>query len=184
MVPLELTVVVIWLYENVVAKLKTTKGWSKEIKCNIDVMQRCPLSHTLFGIYIDELKEWLEATGCNGPKLASMVITLLLYVDDIFLLTKIHHDLDKQHKILHDHCSRMGMTINTDKTKVMIVKSKKINHDNFIYDNNYLDKFSSYKYLGIDINHQLNWNCNIEKKIIWGWKTYYELENNCKSIDL
>jgi len=50
----------------------------------------------------------------------------------------------------------MGMIINTDKTKVMIIKSKKINYDNFIYDNNYLEKVSSYKYSRIDIYRQLN----------------------------
>lgn len=77
----------------------------------------------------------------------------------------------------------MGMTINTAKTKVMI-KSKKINHDNFIYDNNHLEKVSLYKYLGIDIHHQLKWNYNIKKRIIVGWKAYYELENNCKLADL
>jgi hypothetical protein len=45
-------------------------------------------------------------------------------------------------------------------------------------------KWSSYKYLGIDIHHKLNWNYSIEKRIIGGWKAYYGLENNCKSVDL
>jgi hypothetical protein len=38
---------------------KNTKGWSKEINYNIRVKQGCPLSHTLFGIYIDKLEECL-----------------------------------------------------------------------------------------------------------------------------
>ena len=95
MVPRELRVVVIRLYANVVSKIKTTKGRSKEIKCNIGVKQGCPLSPTLFGIYIDKLEAYLEATGCVGPKLVGMVITLLVYVDDIVLLAKSYEDLDK-----------------------------------------------------------------------------------------
>jgi len=90
-----LRVVVIRLYANVVSKIKTTKGRSKEIKCNIGVKQGCPLSPTLFGIYIDKLEAYLEATGCVGPKLVGMVITLLVYVDDIVLLAKSYEDLDK-----------------------------------------------------------------------------------------
>jgi hypothetical protein len=43
---------------------------------------------------------------------------------------------------------------------------------------------TSYKYLGIDIPHKLNWNYSIEKRIIGGWKVYYGLENNCKSAYL
>ena len=49
----------------------------------------------------------------------------------------------------------MGMTVSTDKTKVMIIKSKKDTYVNFVYDNNKLEEVSSYKYLGIDIHHKL-----------------------------
>ena len=76
------------------------------------------------------------------------------------------------------------MTINTDKTKVMIIKSNKIPYDTFLYDNNNLEEVTSKKYLGIDINQKLNWNYIIEKMIIGGWKSYYGLENNFKSINL
>jgi len=65
-------------------------------------------------------------------------------------------DLDKQLRLLKDFFSTMGMTINTDKTKVMIIKSKKDTSANFVYDNRNLEEVSSYKYLGIDIHHKLN----------------------------
>jgi hypothetical protein len=113
-----------------------------------------------------------------------IVINLLLYADDIILMARSPHDLENQLRILKDFCSNMGMTLNTDKTKVMIIKSNKIPYDTFAYDNNNLEEVTSYKYLGIDIHHKLNWNYNIEKRIIGGWKAYYGLENNCKSTDL
>ena len=76
------------------------------------------------------------------------------------------------------------MIVNTDKTNIVIIKSSKLHYDTFVYDNNNLEEVTSYKYLGIDIHHKLNWNYNIEKMIIGGWKAYYGLENNCKSTDL
>ena len=78
----------------------------------------------------------------------------------------------------------MGMTVNTDKTKVMIIKSKKDTYTNFFYDNSNLEEVSSYKYLGIDIHHKLNWNYSIEKRINGGRKAYFGLENNCKAANL
>ena len=54
----------------------------------------------------------------------------------------------------------------------------------FVYDNSNLEEVTSYKYLGIDIHHKLNWNCSIEKRINGGWKAYFGLENNCKSANL
>ena len=57
----------------------------------------------------------------------------------------------------------MGMIVNTHKKKIMIIKSKKETYANFIYDNRNIEEVTSYKYLGIDINHNLNWNYSIEK---------------------
>ena len=48
----------------------------------------------------------------------------------------------------------MGMTVNTNKKKIMIIKSKKDTSANFVYDNRNLEEVTSYKYLGIDIPSQ------------------------------
>ena len=94
-VPFELRAATIRLYENVIAKLKRNEGWSKYIKCNIRAKQGFPLSPTLFVIYIDKLEGCLEEAGCAGTILAGIVIILLLYADDIFLLARCPSDLDK-----------------------------------------------------------------------------------------
>ena len=92
--------------------------------------------------------------------------------------------MDKKLRLLKDFCSTMGMNFNTDKTKVMIIKSKKETYANFVYENRNLEEVSSYKYLEIDIHHKLNWNYNIEKRINGRWKAYFGLENNCKEAIL
>jgi hypothetical protein len=165
-VPLELRATAIRIYENVIAKFKNIEGWSKENNCNVGVKQGCPLSPTLFGIYIDKLEECLEKAGCVGPTLIGIVINLLIYADDIILMERSPHDLENQLRILKDFFSNMGMTVNTDKNKVMIIKSNKIPYDTLVYENNNLEEVTSYKYLGIDIHHKLNWNYSIEKRII------------------
>ena len=63
-VPFELRAAAIRLYENVIAKFKSNEGWSKDIECNIRVKQGCPLSPTLFGIYIDKLEGCLDEASC------------------------------------------------------------------------------------------------------------------------
>jgi hypothetical protein len=78
------------------------------------------------------------------------------------------HDLENQLRILKDFFSDMGVTVYTEKTKVMIIKSNKTPHDTFVYDNNNLEEVTSYKYLGIDIHHKINWNYSIEIIIIGG----------------
>jgi hypothetical protein len=97
------------------------------------------LSPTLFGIYIDKLEECLEKAGCVGTTLTGIVINLLIYVDDIVLMGRSPRDLENQIRILKEFFSNMGMTVNIDKTKVMIINSNKIPSDTFVYDNNKLE---------------------------------------------
>jgi hypothetical protein len=114
------------------------------------------LSPTIFGIYIDELEDCLEEAGHVSPTLTGIVIVLLIYVDDIFLMARSPYDLDNQLRILKDLYSSTSMIAHTNKMKVMISKSKKITYDTFIYDNKNLEEVPSYKYCNIDIHHKLN----------------------------
>jgi hypothetical protein len=41
-VPSKLRAVAVRLYENIIAKFRSTKGWLEEINCNIGVKQGCP----------------------------------------------------------------------------------------------------------------------------------------------
>ena len=52
-------------------------------------------------------------------------------------------DLNKQLRLLKYFFSNMGMTVNTNKTKIMIIKSKKGTYANFIYDNINLETVNS-----------------------------------------
>jgi hypothetical protein len=59
-VPMHLRAIVHRLYEEVKVKIRTSTGTSKSFRSDIGVKQGCPLSPTLFGLYIDKLEEWLN----------------------------------------------------------------------------------------------------------------------------
>ena len=48
------------------------------------------------------------------------------------------------------------MSTNIDETKVMFIKSKKINNPNFLYDNNNLEEVNLDKYIGVLLHHKIN----------------------------
>ena len=111
--------------KNVIVKFKNNESWTTNINHIVVFKQGCLVSSTLFGIYIDKLEKCLEEVGCIGTVLARIVIILLLYADGIVLLARCPSDIDKKLRILIYFFSNMGMTVNTNKTKIMIKKLRK-----------------------------------------------------------
>ena len=64
------------------AKSKTPEGFSKPTHSTIGVKQEFPLSPTLFGLYVDEILEYIEKGNEKGAQLAGTWIPLLLYADE------------------------------------------------------------------------------------------------------
>ena len=89
-VPKELQHGVQKLYEQVLCKLGKAEGFSNSFVSNMGVKQGCPLSPTLFGLYIDELEEliaeYTKQGQINGPTIGMYTLFILLYADDVILM--------------------------------------------------------------------------------------------------
>ncbi|KAH9324645.1 hypothetical protein KI387_004823, partial [Taxus chinensis] len=173
------------LYEQVRAKIKTREGMSECFGSDIGVKQGCPLSPTSFGLYIDKLEEWLHNTEGGGVQLAEYVVKLLLYADDLILISTTAQGLREHLKAVELFCQEVGMQVNIDKTKIVIFSLKrKGTHTNFLFEGRPLEIVTEYKYLGIDFHHKLSWETCRAKRIQGGWKTSYSLQNRCRKAEL
>ena len=90
-VPLSIQHGVQKLYEQVLCKLRMKDGFSESFVSNMGVKQGCPLSPTLFGLYIDELEEVITKQSTreevDGPSIGTYTLPILLYADDVILMT-------------------------------------------------------------------------------------------------
>ena len=75
------------LYKTVVGQVCTSEGISELIHSTIGVKQGCSLAPTLFGMYVDEVSDYFQREGDRGAQLAGTWISLLLYADDIVLIS-------------------------------------------------------------------------------------------------
>ena len=115
-------------YESVLGRLCTAHGVLDSIRSTIGVMQGCPLSPTLFRIYFDELESFLQAyiqLG-DGCLFQQFLISILLFVDDVVLLSSTSEGLQRQLDALSIFCDLRQLMINLGKTKVMIFNGMKI----------------------------------------------------------
>jgi hypothetical protein len=79
------------------------------------------LSPLLFGLYLDGLEKHLDALeGDSPPQLADIIVKLLLYADDLALMSETPQGLQKQINVLSEFCVYRQLVINVSKTKVVV----------------------------------------------------------------
>jgi hypothetical protein len=101
-----LLVAIMRLNESVSRHLGMTHGLSNFIQSTIGVKQGCPLSPTLFEIYIDELESFLHEhiQEGEGHFLHQVLISLLLFTDDLVLLASTPEGMQRQIDALASFC--------------------------------------------------------------------------------
>ena len=140
------------MYTNSIGQVKLSGYLSKPFDIKKGTEQGHPLSPDFFKLYIKDLSQILEFENC--PKLADMLISHLLWADDLIMLSLDKETTQKQINKLHDFCKKWGLEINMNKTKAMILgtKPKDSHSPNFKIENCELEVVDEYCYLGIVIN--------------------------------
>ena len=74
----------------------------------------------MFGLCISEISDYIEKRGDREAQLAGTWIPLLLYLDDIVLISDSLEGMQRHLDALHIFALDSGMSVNLDKTKVMV----------------------------------------------------------------
>ena len=132
------------------------EGDSELIHSTIGVKQGCPLSPTLFGLYIDEISDYIERESERGAQLAGTRIPLLLYADDVVLISDSPEGLQRHLDTLQTFTFDSGMSVNLDKTKVMVFNTTsqwvRRSAPTFTYGRKIVELTDAYTYLGVVFN--------------------------------
>ena len=128
------------------------------------VQQGDTLSPTLFSIFIDDLATQIKDAIVGIQVNPELSLSILLYADDIVVLSKSRDDYQKQLDIITSWCRRWGMAVNTEKSQVMHVRNhQRPRCDRDLYlDHRELQYVSSYKYLGCWIHEFLSNDRTVE----------------------
>ncbi len=100
------------LYAHDSAAVRSSQGISAIFRCLMGVKQGCPLSPIMFALYVDGLeKHLLETADIDAPKLMGVMVPLLLYADDLILMSESASGLQKQLDALASFCEQRQLTI-------------------------------------------------------------------------
>ena len=119
------------------------------------VKQGCPLSPTLFGLFLDGLHRHIQNTchGCGAFTDDMANIPLLMYADDIALISHSPSGLQDLITATHGYCTlTVGLTISPFKSCVIIFCKRNIAVRSFQCGNSVIPQVSSTKYLGLTLH--------------------------------
>jgi Reverse transcriptase (RNA-dependent DNA polymerase) len=139
--------------------IKTPAGTLDPIFATVGVKQGCPLSPTMFGIYIDGLQQHVaQHLPQAGPALDTaphLRMSLLIYADDTAILANSADELQQLLTCVDDWCSAHGMTISTVKSEVVVFNSQWNTARRVVacVQGKRLPVSKSFKYLGLWFHH-------------------------------
>jgi len=150
--------------------IKFSNKLSKRIEINKGVRQGCPLSPTLFNIYLDEIiTKWQnqDTTGIKHSK--NQQLSTLLFADDQVIKADTEDNIQKAVHKLNQIITECGLTISVQKTKSMVFKGRDQVGTKIVIDNKTIEQVNLFNYLGnmisyegkLDIDNKLNNFLNI-----------------------
>ena len=155
-------------------------GLSEIFRCLMGVKQGCPLSPTLFGLYVDGLeKHLLETAGIDAPQLIDTLVPLLLYADDLILMSTSKEGLQRQLDALATFCEQRQLTVNLDKTKIVIFETQKPVCEPFIFQDKVVTREEEYRYLGFVFHATRNMTHGAEFLVSSAKKAMHSMRRHC-----
>ena len=138
------------LYDGCLLSMRVGGACGGSHSPSVGLRQGCPLSATLFGIFIDGLHHHLQTTCPEaGVHLQSLRLTDLVYADDICLMASSPAHLQALIDALAAFCATLHMEVSVLKTKVMVVSASPTSSTNFTCNCQSVDEVQSFKYLGL-----------------------------------
>ena len=88
----------------------------------------------------------------DSPCLFNTMVFILLYVDDVVLLSRTCACLQRLLNKLYEFCTTSSLEVNLAKTKIMKCdrNKRKLNQEALYLDKDQIEITNEYKYLGID----------------------------------
>ena len=137
-------------YANVKECVKTHEGLTESFESGLGVKQGCPLSPTLFGLYIDALENFMCSNTDSTVEVGTLKVPLLLYADDIVFFATSENEMQHMMDVFSDFCYKYELTVNMKKTEA-VVFSCSIGGvtANIRYRDTVVPQKLKYRYLGV-----------------------------------
>ena len=148
------------IYKSVQGCVKTHQGFTDTFDCPLGLRQGCSLSPILFSLFIDDLNSMMHDSNVRGVQMFPNLdeIFMLMFADDIALISDTTGGLQKELNILYNFCEKSKLVVNVGKTKIMVFKrgGALSRFEKWSYGNCKLDVVNCFNYVGMLFTSKLS----------------------------
>jgi hypothetical protein len=113
------------MYNDVSLRVRINGQLGSQFNSDMGVKQGDPLSPLLFGLFIDRIEKFLmDRHPSIGAHLRDKIVQVLLYADDLALLSENSGDMQVLLDCLHDFCTVSGLQVSIKKSEIVVMNSK------------------------------------------------------------
>ena len=142
------------IYDSVKSYVKVNGSYTQYFDSHTGVKQGEPLSPLLFIFFINDLLGHLKDKSADIVRINELQRFFLLFADDTVVFSESQEGLQLLLDRMLKYCNKWGITVNTDKTVVMVFKQgTRFQRQMCVYYNNHrLKTVSKFTYLGVTVS--------------------------------
>ena len=183
--PQSLVSLVSSVYTDVACTVRTSCGYTPLLRPKVGLRQGCPLSPTLFNVYIAVASEYMDV---HVPQVGLQIGTqsllkAIFYADDIVLLASSSESLQSLVSALETVCTALNMSINPAKGKSAVLDfsvSPVTPIPSITCSAGPIHVENKYCYLGIIFSSDLSWECALESRSTQAQSKVSDLVRYCR----
>ena len=151
------------MYTNTEASVKLNGSLSNWFPCTSGVKQGDNLSPTLFALFINDLAEELKTLN-SGIFIDNVHICCLLYADDLMLVSDTEGNMQRMLDCVSNWCNKWRLRVNYTKSAIIHFRNKGKRRSDFAFHigNTTIEYVSSYKYLGVVLCDNMDFNATAD----------------------
>lgn len=143
------------IYYNQTAVVRVEDIKTDEAEIQKGVRQGCVLSPQLFNLYSQSVFQKAFYERPEGVNIGGTLINNLRFADDTAIMAERAEDLQTLLERVGRECEEVGLSINTQKTKMMVISKNPNINPILTLNGNRIEQVQKYKYLGSVINSEM-----------------------------
>lgn len=139
------------MYTEVKSCVRHLNTLSDFFDCKIGLMQGEICSPLLFALFVSDIENSLQENMEAGITLDQLSLYLILFADDAVIFSDTPEGLQLSLNKLQDYCQSWNLTVNVDKTKIMVFRKGGLlsRRERWYYNGTEIEVVNQFNYLGV-----------------------------------